>query len=72
MVDEVRMFPRWFYKQGEEPRLCTSEEEATALGEGWSDEGPAAPPGREMPHGVADSEPDEDESPAGESPRRRR
>lgn len=38
MVDEIRMFPRWFYKLGEEPRLTASEEEAAALGAGWSDE----------------------------------
>jgi hypothetical protein len=60
MVDEVRMFPRWFYKAGAPPRLCASEEEAQGLGEGWSDEGPAPP-----------SAP-EDDSDASESPRRRR
>lgn len=60
MAEEIRMFPRWFYKSGEEPRLCASEEEATALGEGWSDE-PTAP-------AAAPEEPPEEASP----PSRRR
>ena len=49
MVDEIRMFPRWFYKQGEEPTLVANDEEGQALGAGWSDEAPQAPapPARE-------------------------
>jgi hypothetical protein len=64
-MDEVRMFPRWFYKQGEEPRLCASEEEAQALGEGWSDEGPA-------PSGGPDADVSEEGEEGRESSRRRR
>ena len=76
MVEEIRMFPRWFYKQGEAPKLCASEEEAAALGEGWSDEIPttpqAAPPTQRTPPVTpAESEEGEEEEHEG-SPRRRR
>ena len=75
MVEEVRMFPRWFYKQGEEPRLVASEEEAQALGEGWSDETPvpgAVPPTQRTPPVPPAESAEGDEEEHEGSPRRRR
>ena len=79
MVEEIRMFPRWFYKQGEEPTLVASEEEAQALGAGWSDETPARRPGQAPaamtaappPPPVPDEEGEEEGSGEGSSRRRR-
>ena len=71
MVEEVRMFPRWFYKQGEEPTLCASEEEAAALGAGWSDETPASMTAAPSPPPVPDEEGEEEGSGEGSSRRRR-
>lgn len=77
MGEEARMFPRWFYKPGAEPKLVASEEEAAALGEGWSDEAPQGQTGRAMPHGVEEQPPGGEREPpsseeGGEPPRRRR
>ena len=58
---DIRLFPRWFYKAGEEPQLLESEEAAAALGPGWSDE-----PGAPAPAPAPPPAPDDDEEPEGE------